>query len=150
MHPHPVALVTGGSRGIGRGICVELARRGYAVAVNYAEATHVLRQDGRVAGVGIRDTAGGERLDVRARTVLNAAGPWAASWLSGQVTAAHPPVGLSRAMNVVTRRIDVAQGCAGLARGRFLFLIPWRDVTLVGTSHDPHRGTGSGLRGVWS
>jgi 3-oxoacyl-[acyl-carrier protein] reductase len=32
----PVALVTGGSRGIGRGICVELARHGYAVAVNYA------------------------------------------------------------------------------------------------------------------
>jgi 3-oxoacyl-[acyl-carrier protein] reductase len=32
----PVALVTGGSRGIGRGICVELARRGFAVAVNYA------------------------------------------------------------------------------------------------------------------
>jgi 3-oxoacyl-[acyl-carrier protein] reductase len=31
-----VALVTGGSRGIGRGICLELARRGFAVAVNYA------------------------------------------------------------------------------------------------------------------
>lgn len=36
MHPHPVALVTGGSRGIGRGICVELERVGYAIAVNYA------------------------------------------------------------------------------------------------------------------
>jgi 3-oxoacyl-[acyl-carrier protein] reductase len=35
--PHrPVALVTGGSRGIGRGICVELSRLGYAVGINYA------------------------------------------------------------------------------------------------------------------
>ena len=81
-------------------------------------------------------------LTIRARTVLNAAGPWAASWLTGVVAAAHPPAaGLSRAMNVVTRQVPVAQACGGLASGRFLFLIPWRDVTLVGTSHDVYAGT---------
>ena len=34
--PSPCALVTGGSRGIGRGIALELARMGARIAINYA------------------------------------------------------------------------------------------------------------------
>ncbi len=33
---HPVILVTGGSRGLGRGIVLKLAEQGYSVAINYA------------------------------------------------------------------------------------------------------------------
>jgi 3-oxoacyl-[acyl-carrier protein] reductase len=46
----PVALVTGGSRGIGRGICLELARHGYAVAVNYAGNEEAARQTQALIG----------------------------------------------------------------------------------------------------
>jgi glycerol-3-phosphate dehydrogenase len=43
-------------------------------------------------------------------------------------------------MNLVTRALPVTQGCGGRARGRFLFLAPWRGVSLLGTSHDVHDG----------
>lgn len=33
---YPIVLVTGGSRGIGRGICLSLARAGYGLVINYS------------------------------------------------------------------------------------------------------------------
>jgi 3-oxoacyl-[acyl-carrier protein] reductase len=40
----PVALITGGSKGIGRAICVEMARCGYQVIVNYLSDADGARQ----------------------------------------------------------------------------------------------------------
>ena len=50
-----VAIVTGGTRGIGRAIVVELAHRGADVAFNYAksaEAAEVLKAE--LEGLGVR------------------------------------------------------------------------------------------------
>jgi 3-oxoacyl-[acyl-carrier protein] reductase len=61
----PVALVTGGSKGIGRAICVELGRSGYEVAVNFNSdekgALETLARiegeggSGRILGFDVRD-----------------------------------------------------------------------------------------------
>ncbi len=56
-----VAIVTGGSRGIGRAIATELARRGAAVVVNY-------RQDGEAAAAVVAEieSAGGRAVGFQA------------------------------------------------------------------------------------
>jgi len=43
-------------------------------------------------------------------------------------------------MNVITRKVVNEHACGGLAGGRYLFMIPWRDVSMLGTSHDAHEG----------
>jgi 3-oxoacyl-[acyl-carrier protein] reductase len=40
----PAALVTGGSRGIGRGICLSLARAGFGLAINYTSNTEAAEE----------------------------------------------------------------------------------------------------------
>jgi glycerol-3-phosphate dehydrogenase len=47
---------------------------------------------------------------------------------------------LSLAMNVVTRRLVDSHACGGVAGGRFLFLVPWRHVSILGTSHEAYAG----------
>jgi 3-oxoacyl-[acyl-carrier protein] reductase len=44
LSDRPLAIVTGGSRGIGRAICVELARSGYDLVINYHSNTEAAEQ----------------------------------------------------------------------------------------------------------
>ena len=54
-----------------------------AVLANYAEATSPLRRGGKLVGVQARDMLTGQTFDIRARMLVNAAGPWAATVFDG-------------------------------------------------------------------
>jgi glycerol-3-phosphate dehydrogenase len=120
-----------------------------AVAANHVEATGFLRSGDKVTGVVVRDTLSGESLDIKAKVVLNAAGPYAERLLDRAADVRlSPPGTYSRdACFVVPRQLlddKVALAVQGkthdpeavLSRGeRHLFVAPWRGYTLIGTWH---------------
>jgi glycerol-3-phosphate dehydrogenase len=107
-----------------------------ACCANHAEATALLRAAGRVAGVALRDTLTGATIEVRARAVLNAAGPWADDLLDAfGLRRGRSP--LLRARNLVLRRAPALPfAVGGRSAGRYLFLVPWQGVTMLGTSYE--------------
>jgi glycerol-3-phosphate dehydrogenase len=125
-----------------------------AVVANYVEATGFVRDGDTVTGVVARDALGDRELQIRARVVLNAAGPYAERLLRGAQQSVQLPVPgvYSRdACFVIRRRLfdhEHALAILGkthdpeavLSRGeRHLFIVPWRDYTLVGVWHIVHR-----------
>jgi glycerol-3-phosphate dehydrogenase len=118
-----------------------------ACAANYARVTRFLQEKGRVTGVQVDDIPSGDTLTIHGSVVVNAAGPWAAAMLSNLPAPAQgaPPPRLSRAMNIVTRKVVNDHACGGIVHGRYLFVVPWRDVSILGTSHDAHEGSADDL-----
>ncbi|MDP2055066.1 MAG: FAD-dependent oxidoreductase, partial [Acidobacteriota bacterium] len=91
-----------------------------ATAANYVKANRFIREGNRVVGVRAEDSLTGNTFDLRATVVVNCAGPWAASMLTDLPLAAQgtPPPRLSRAMNVVTRKVVGSHACGSMAGGR--------------------------------
>ena len=111
---------------------------------NYVEAARLLTEGSRVTGVQAIDKLTGDAFDIRARLVINAAGPWAEGLLPPGY--GQPGTYSRDACFMVNRRFptpmalavqgQVKDSDALLARNsRHLFLVPWRDSTLVGVWH---------------
>ena len=109
-----------------------------AVLANRAEVVALRREGGRVVGAEVRDGSGGERLEVTAGAILNAAGP-AAERVWRMAGVERPGVPLRGAVNLVLRRQPLRDTALGaLSAGRYLFLVPWRDRSIAGTAYgDP-------------
>ena len=112
------------------------AEAGAAVA-NHVEALGFLKTGKRVTGIRARDAVTGADLEVRARIVLNAAGP-GVEVLLAEGGIRPTPAPLLKAWNLVfARPPDVPFAVGARTEGRFLFLVPWRDRTMVGTAYAP-------------
>jgi len=117
-----------------------------ATVANYVEATSLLFEGSRVIGVTAADRLGNQRFEIRARLVINAAGPWAEGLLQSIAPYGEHGSYSRDTCFMVARRYETPMALAvqGRARDsdalvarntRHLFLVPWRDCTLVGVWH---------------
>jgi len=129
-----------------------------AVTANYCEVRGFLESaEGRVGGVQAVDTLSGDPFEVRAKLVVNAAGPFAEELLVRSGLRQRRAIPLSRDLAIVVRRLfepDMALAVqtkyrdpdALISRGnRHLFVVPWREYTLIGVNSKVYTGNPSEL-----
>ncbi|MDQ0189352.1 glycerol-3-phosphate dehydrogenase/oxidase [Alicyclobacillus cycloheptanicus] len=122
-------------------------QRGCA-AMNYARVDALTYADGRVTGAVVTDVLTGERYPLRARAVVNAAGPWVdhvRSLDTAQRDAAmnakrlHLTKGIHLVFSQARFPLDLTVMFPGVDE-RTLFAIPHGDCTYVGTTDTDYDG----------
>jgi len=120
------------------------AHRAGAVVANYVEAIELLKSRGKIAGAGVRDLVSGRDMEVKAKVVVNAAGPWGDRILALDGSSSGSALRLTKGIHLVLRRDRIghtyAISISSPRDGRFVFLIPWGDFTLIGTTDTDYQG----------
>jgi glycerol-3-phosphate dehydrogenase len=111
------------------------ARHG-AIVLNYAEL-HDAAADGAGWRCGIHDMLGGTEIEVKARSVVNAAGPWA-----GGIPHSRLRLRLTKGVHLVidARRLPIPDAVVMTAGSRILFAIPWGERVILGTTDTDFSG----------
>jgi glycerol-3-phosphate dehydrogenase len=133
---------------------VETAHLHGAVIANYLQVEGFIgAEQGRVKGVGVKDCLSGDRFEIAASLVINAAGPWI-PLLNAKISAAKKIESMvnaySSGAHIVTRSLTSGHAVALPTRkqnqaiinrgGRHVFIIPWRGYSLIGTTYAPYTG----------
>lgn len=112
-------------------------------ALNYMRVTGLRKDEtGRVSGLTVKDTLnGGDELYLNTRAVINATGVFADDILEMDNPAAPRSIAASQGIHLVLNR-DFLPGHDALmipstSDGRVLFIVPWHNKVVVGTTDTP-------------
>lgn len=110
-----------------------------AAALSYVEASGLLVEDGAVRGILAHDRLGGSELRLRARIVINAAGPWSCDLARRMGSDAPALFRPALAFNLLLDQPPLAEVAVAVEPGReaaqTYFCLPWKGLLLAGTSY---------------
>ena len=129
---------------------VKSAVRHGAQVANYAEVENFLQHpDGKIAGVRVKDRTTGRMVDVRAKLVINCAGPWAdiVLNLADTIGQGKHQIKRSEGIHILTKKFKTRQAVVmWTPAGRHFFTIPWRGYQLIGTTDKDYEGNPDAYR----
>ncbi|MDR1936803.1 MAG: FAD-dependent oxidoreductase [Candidatus Accumulibacter sp.] len=112
-----------------------------AVLANHVEAISFEKKEGRLCGARVRDLIGGEEFDIRARCLINAAGPFVDRVRQMDDPGAKQLLNAASGIHIVLSRRFVPPDTGMLIPktedGRVLFVLPWQKHALIGTTDTP-------------
>ena len=125
-------------------LVIDVVRTAAGYGALAASRTQVIGFDkdasGRVIGAQLADLESGERLNVRAKHVINATGVWTEE----SESLANPDGGLevlaSKGIHIVVPRdrINATSGIFTKTEKSVLFIIPWQRYWIIGTTDTPY------------
>jgi glycerol-3-phosphate dehydrogenase len=126
-------------------LCLEnvlsAARHG-ARAFNYCEVEEFVHGRRGIAGVKVRDLLSGQVQLVRAATIVNCAGPWVDRVRAMAKVADRSPrvVRTTKGIHCLLPRMTDRAVYLSARDERMIFVIPWREFSLVGTTDTDFEG----------
>ena len=116
-----------------------------AVVLNYFDVKGLMKANGKVCGVQVKDTIDDKAYEVKAKAVINATGVFTDSILRMDEKEAEPMISPSQGIHLVFDReflpSDTAIMIPKTDDGRVLFAVPWHHKIIVGTTDTPMEGS---------
>ena len=106
-----------------------------AVCCNYVRLRALLKSGGRVCGGAVEDIDTGRSIEVQARVVVNAAGPWADRVRQLSDASAAQRLAPTKGSHLILPRLTQhALFVEARKDRRMFFILPWGEHSLVGTT----------------
>jgi len=113
------------------------------ITANYVRVTGLLRKKGLDCGVRALDEESGTELEIRARCVINATGPFSDGLRRMDDPQAKNIIAASRGVHLVLPKQFVPKDAAIMVPhttdGRVLFAVPWHGYVVLGTTDESTR-----------
>ncbi len=115
---------------------------------SYCPVVNFIYSKGQIAGVHVSDKIGQQTFEVRAKVVVNAAGPWVDGLREKDKSKTGKRLHLTKGIHIVVphQKFSVRQAIYfDIADGRMIFAIPRGRTTYIGTTDTNYRGSIDGV-----